>query len=362
MVSEVRRVVQFSTGNVGRHSLRTIIGRPDLELVGVHASGPDKAGRDAADLCGLAEPTGILATSDLDTLVALGADCVVYTSQGETRPMEAIEQMCRFLAAGTNVVATSMVWLVAPRQADAWLRDPLWRACEAGATSLYVNGIDPGFSGDTEVHTALSLVTRAQSVTVQEIFDYANYDDYEFTGKSMGFGMTADEMGSVMLFLPGVLTSMWGGPVRNLAGHLGIELDDLRQRVEPWFATERIDCAMTTVEPGGMAAARFAVEGVRDGIPVITMEHVNRLTAAAAPDWPYPPDDKVGVHRVVVDGEPRVEVNTHVSHPVYDSTDAGCISTAARIVNVIDWVCRAPTGIVAVEDIPPVEMIRGLMW
>ncbi len=62
----MRRVIQFSTGNVGRHSLRAIIGRPDLELVGVHAAGPEKIGRDAAQLCGLDEPTGIIATDDID--------------------------------------------------------------------------------------------------------------------------------------------------------------------------------------------------------------------------------------------------------------------------------------------------------
>lgn len=361
MVSERRRVIQFATGNVGRHSLQAIIGRPDLELVGVHAASAEKVGRDAAELCGWSERTGIVATDDIDALLAPGADCVVYTSQGETRPMEAIEQMSRFLAAGVNVVATSMVWLVAPKQADDWLRTPLQQACEAGGASLYVNGIDPGFSGDTEVYSALSLVTRARSVTVQEIFDYANYDDYEFTGKSMGFGMAPDD-DPPMLFLPGVIASMWGGQVRNLAEQLGIELDEVRQRTESWFATDRIECAMATIEPGHMAAARFAVEGVRDGVPVITVEHVTRLTAAAAPDWVYPPDNKIGVHRVTVEGEPRVEVNTHLSHPVLDSTDAGCISTAARVVNVIDWVCRAPAGLLAVEDIPQVAMVRGLMW
>jgi 2,4-diaminopentanoate dehydrogenase len=357
----VRRVIQFSTGNVGKHSLRTIIGRPDLELVGVHASNPEKAGRDAAELCGLPDATGILATSDIDALIALGADCVVYTSQGETRPTEAIEQMARFLSAGVNVVATSMVWLVAPHQADDWLREPLRRACEEGGSSLYVNGVDPGFSGDTEVYAALSLVTRVRSVTVQEIFDYGNYDDYEFTGRSMGFGSTPDD-DTPMLFLPGVVASMWGGPVRNLAQRLGIQLDDIRQRVECWYATERIECLMATIEPGQLAAARFAVEGVRDGAPVITMEHVTRLTSAAAPDWEYPSDNRIGVHRVIVDGEPRVEIDTHLAHPVYDPTDAGCMATAARVVNVIDWVCRAPAGLVAVEDIPPVEMIRGLVW
>jgi hypothetical protein len=357
----MRRVVQFSTGNVGRHSLRALIERPDLELVGVHAASPAKIGRDAAELCGASQPTGIIANDDINALIALKPDCVVYTAQGETRPLEAIEQMAKFLAAGINVVASSMVWLVAPHKVDDWLREPLERACEAGNASLYVNGIDPGYSGDTEVQTALSLVTRAKSITVQEIFDYSNYDDFEFTGKTMGFGMTAEDE-VPMLFQPGVITSMWGGPVRNLAGQLGVELDEVRQRTEPWFTPKRIECTMATVEPGQMAAVRFAVEGVRDGVPVITMEHITRLTAAAAPDWEYPPDNQVGVHRVVVEGDPRVELNTHVSHPGLDSTDAGCISTAARVINAIDWVCRAPKGLISVEDIPPAALIRGLMW
>ena len=182
--------IQFSTGNVGRHALRTIIGRPDLELVGVHANGAQKVGRDAAELCGLDEPSGVVATDDIEALVALHADCVVYTSQAETRPDDALDEISRFLAAGTNVVGTSMVWLVAPDHADDWLRDPLERACKAGNTSLYINGIDPGFSGDTLVYTALSLSARATTITVQEIFDYGSYDDAEFTGVSMGFGTT----------------------------------------------------------------------------------------------------------------------------------------------------------------------------
>jgi hypothetical protein len=73
-----RRVVQYSTGNVGRHALRAIIERPDLELVGVHAAGPDKIGRDAAALCGLPGRTGVTATNDIDALIALRPECVVY--------------------------------------------------------------------------------------------------------------------------------------------------------------------------------------------------------------------------------------------------------------------------------------------
>ncbi len=212
------RVIQFSTGNVGRHASRSIVHRPDLELVGVHASSPDKVGRDAADLCGLADPTGIVATDDLDALVTLRADCVIYTSQAETRPDAALAEITAFLAAGTNVVGTSLFWLVYPPHADAWLRDPIEAACAAGGTTMYVNGIDPGFSGDLLPLAALSLTERAGSILVPEICDYGPYDDAEFTGVSFGFGTTPDDVPT--LFLPGVLASIWGGPVQLLADEL----------------------------------------------------------------------------------------------------------------------------------------------
>jgi hypothetical protein len=355
----VRRVIQFSTGNVGRHTLRSIIGRPDLELVGVHANGADKVGRDAAELCGLEVPSGVVATDDIDALVAMHADCVVYTSQAETRPSDALDEISRFLAAGTNVVGTSMVWLVAPEHADNWLRAPLERACKSGDSSLYINGIDPEFSGDTLVYTALSLSARATAITVQEIFDYGSYDDAEFTGVSMGFGTTPDQ--TPIMFQPGVLTSLWGGQVKGVADAIGVALDDVSERHETTVTSEPIECAMMTVPPGRVAAVRFAVEGVRDGLPVITMEHVNRLTDAAAPDWPYPPDGRPGVHRVTIAGDPGVEINAHVGLAGTDHNQGGVIATAARAVNMIEPVCTAPSGLLDARNLPAAH-IRGVMW
>jgi 2,4-diaminopentanoate dehydrogenase len=362
-MSAARRVIQYSTGNVGRHALRMLIERPDLELVGVHASSPDKVGRDAAELCGLPTPTGVWATDDVDALLTLNADCVVYTSQAETRPKEARAEISRFLRSGTNVVGSSFVWMVAPDQAGAWLREPLQQACADGDTTLYINGVDPGFSGDTLAYTALSLAERATSITVQEICDYASYDDAEFTGVSFGFGATPDH--SPVMFLPGVLTSMWGVQVRSLANDLGVELDEVRERSENWVTPEPIDCVMMHVDPGNVAAVRFGVDGLCDGEIVITMEHVNRLGSAAAPDWAYPPDGRPGVHRVVVAGSPGVEINTHLGvlgAGGIDHNEGGVIATAARVVNLIDAVCRAPSGILAAHDLRPLDHLRGVMW
>ena len=51
------RVVQWSTGNVGRHALAGIDAHPELELVGLFVSNPDKVGRDAGELAGLGTPS-----------------------------------------------------------------------------------------------------------------------------------------------------------------------------------------------------------------------------------------------------------------------------------------------------------------
>ena len=46
------RIIQWGTGNVGKHALRTIVERPDFELVGLRVYNPDKVGKDAGDLLG----------------------------------------------------------------------------------------------------------------------------------------------------------------------------------------------------------------------------------------------------------------------------------------------------------------------
>src|SRR3954451_16997089 len=94
------RVVQWATGNIGTRSLRAVIEHPDLELVGVYVHSQEKAGRDAGDLCGVA-PTGVIATNDIDDVIALHPDCVLYMPQGGD-----FDEVRRLLESGANVVTT----------------------------------------------------------------------------------------------------------------------------------------------------------------------------------------------------------------------------------------------------------------
>ena len=70
-------------------------------------------GRDAGELAGLAARTGVLTSDDADVLLALPADCVVYTAVGETRVREAVGELAARLRSGKNVVSTSLMKLAA---------------------------------------------------------------------------------------------------------------------------------------------------------------------------------------------------------------------------------------------------------
>ena len=109
-------VVQLGTGNVGIHSLRALITNPEFELTGVWVSSDAKAGKDAAELAGLADSTGVLASTDLDAVLATGPKCAVYNALADNRLPEALEDYRRVLAAGINIVGSGPVFLQYPWQ------------------------------------------------------------------------------------------------------------------------------------------------------------------------------------------------------------------------------------------------------
>ena len=104
------RVIQWTTGNIGRRSLHAIIGRDDMELVGVYAHGADKVGVDAAELAGLAQPTGVTATNDIDALIALKPDACCYNPLWPD-----VDELVRLLEAGVNV-SSSAAWITGGKQ------------------------------------------------------------------------------------------------------------------------------------------------------------------------------------------------------------------------------------------------------
>ena len=351
------RVVQWSTGNVGRHAIAGIDARPDLELVGVWVSSSAKEGKDAGDLAGLGRTLGITATTDAEALLALEPDCIVHTAMADDRLTEALDDLAKFLLRGINVVSSSPVFLQFPEGEMATpLAEPIRKAAADGGASIFVNGIDPGFANVWLPLVMTSVSERIEEVRCMEILDYSTYDQPMVLFDIMGFGRPLDDI--PMLLQPGVLTFAWGGVVHQIAAGLGVELDGIVEHHERLPAPERFVIASGPIEEGTAAALRFEVRGMRDGKPVIVVEHVTRLRPDLGPDWPQPAGH--GCYRVVITGEPIYTLDMQLMGTDGDHNTAGLKATAMRLVNAVPAVVEGPPGLLTALDLPLVTG-RGLV-
>ncbi len=341
------KVIQWSTGNVGKHALRLVANHPELELVGVWVSSAAKEGKDAGELGGFA-PIGVTATTDADALLALDADCVSYTATADLRPADAIADMARILRSGKNVVSSSVVPLVYPPHVAPDLRKPLEDACAEAGVSCFTSGIDPGWANDLLPLVLTGACEYVTSVRVMEVVNYATYAQPTVLFDTMGFGKPLDA--TPLILIPGVLSFAWGGVVKVIAAGLGIEIEELREVHERRPAPETIDLGFGVVEAGTTAALRFEIQGLVGGEAKVIVEHVTRLDDTLAPDWPQPAGHSG--YRVVISGNPSYTVDVQMMGDDGDHNTAGLVGTAARIVNAIPAVCAARPGLLSVLDLP----------
>jgi hypothetical protein len=353
------KVAQIGTGNVGRHALTQLITDARFELTGVWVSSDSKAGKDAAELAGLDDSTGITATTDLDEVLATHPQCAVYTAMADNRLPDALEDYRKLLAAGVNVVGSSAVFLQYPWQTlPEELVTPIEDAAEAGNASLFVNGIDPGFANDVLPLAMTSLSQRIDEVRVSEIADYSTYYQPFVMTEIFGFGKPLDEL--PMLYQPTILSLAWGSVVRIIAAGLDLTLDEPLVEAYEFVAADRdyetVSCPIPT---GTRAAVRFTVTGSVAGVPRVVLEHVTRTHPDQAPDWPKPSEGD-GIYRIEVTGEPhlKVDFSHHGEHG--DHNVSGMIVTAMRLVNAVEAVCSAPNGLVTANDLPLITG-RGLV-
>jgi 2,4-diaminopentanoate dehydrogenase len=351
------RVVAWSTGNVGRHVLAGIDARPDLDLVGLWVSSPDKVGADAGELAGLGRSLGVTATDDVEALLALRPDVVVHSAMADNRLMEALGDLRRILVAGVNVVSSGPVFLQYPYGVvDESMFEPVHEAAMAAGVSLFVNGVDPGFANDALPLVLSGVSERIDQVRVAEILNYATYDQPTVIFDIMGFGRPVDDV--PMILQPGVLTMAWGSVARQLAAALDVELDSVEEWYERLPATETFEVESGTIGKGTAAALHFELRGVRNGRAVIVLEHVTRLRDDLAPEWPQPAGQ--GCYRVIITGEPNYTLDLQLLGSDGDHNTAGLKATAMRLVNAVPAVVDGPPGLLTALDLPLITG-RGLV-
>ncbi len=335
------RVIQWATGNIGLRSLRAVIKHPDMDLVGLWVSNPDKVGKDAGELAGVA-PCGIVATNSVDELVAVEADCVLYMRQGTD-----IGELCRLLASGKNVVTTRGDFHH-PRGMDAGARAQIEAACAAGGTSIYSTGSSPGFVTEALVLPLLSLSRRLDCLTIDEYADMTSRNSPDLLFNVMGYGVSPGQFDQRKV---DYVKLDFAGSLAQVADGIGIEIDSWEAFGELSTARNRVEIAAGVIEAGTVAAQRITISGMKDGKPRLRFRaNWYCATDIEATDWNL----RESGWRVRVEGDTPLDVN--ITFPVAPEDYAAFTPglTGHRAVNAVAAVCGAAPGIRTTVDLPQV--------
>lgn len=344
------RVVQWTTGNVGKSSVAAIAKNPNLELVGLYAWSDDKVGQDAGELAGI-EPLGVKATNDVDELLALKPDVVNYN------PMWIdVDELVRILEAGVNVVATAS-FITGHNQGAG--RDRIAEACRRGGSTIFGSGISPGYVNQLSV-VAAGICDRVDKITVNEAADTTFYDS-PATEKPVGFGQPIDHPDLQAMTAHG--TGVFGEAVRMVADALGIELDEVRCDAEYAQTTEDLDLGSWTIPAGCVAGVYAGWKGIVGGQTRVEINVRWRKGQALEPDWKIDQDGWV----IEVAGRPTVTMKVgFLPPPDFEATTLeefmvlGHIMTATPPLNAIPAVVAAAPGIVTYNDLPLI-LPRGVV-
>jgi hypothetical protein len=344
-MGRVYRVIQWATGGVGRAAIEGVLAHPELELVGCWAHATGKDGVDVGALVGR-DPVGVAATNDVEALVALDADCVVYS------PLFADPAVVeRLLGSGKNVV-TPLGWFYPPederRRFDA--------VCRSAGVTLHGTGIHPGGITERFPLVVSALSGSVTHVRAEEFSDIRTYGAPDVIRDWMLFGATPETARTSVM--AEALGAGFRQSVHMVADVLGFDLDPgIRTTHETAVATRPVDSPIGPIPPGMVAAQRFRWEGLVDGAPVVTAA-VNWLMGDEHldPPWRFGPEGER--FEVEVTGDPGTLVTFKRLHPhaIEEGLrrNPGIVATALHCVNAVPYVCAAEPGVRTYLDLPPV--------
>lgn len=352
------RMIQYGAGATGKFVLRAILTHPQLELVGLGVHSEQNEGRDAGTICRLPD-SGIHATRDIESLLALDADCVAFLPwdphsedvlREDTQSGRMFLLLCRFLASGKNVIASAPNSLVHASHLGPGTMARLEDACRIGNSSFLYVGVSPGFMPDRLVLGLTQISARIDAITVREIMNYANYGNREMLMDFYGFGQdpaTFDPANMLESFYRSL-----GGSVAMLADGLKADLDSIEMNVDFAVAETAFDIAAGRIAEGTIAAERIRATGSIAGEPRIVVEHVTRVSDSAAPDWPQFGEDGKEGYQVEIRGAPAMKVELELGafgrNPM---ADAGW-AVAGHLANSVIGLCDAKPGVRTFVDLP----------
>lgn len=335
------RVVQWATGTVGAAAMRAVIDHPDMTLVGAKVYSEAKDGKDIGELCGR-EPLGIAATRDLQAIIDLKPDCVLYMPESTI-----VDDVCALLEAGINISTTRAEFFFADRM-DPALRERVEAACQKGNSSIHASGSSPGFITEALPIVLVSLARRLDLLMIDEFANCIDGCSEEMLLGIMGFGESPEVFAKRE---HEDRDEVFKASLAAMARGLGIELDrDFDFHAEHAVATEDTKLHTTVIPAGSIAGQRVTVTGKRNGEPVVRFRSNWFVTTQLEPSWNVLPDG----WRVNVYGDTPLQLD--ISFPMPDAERKATLPnlTAHRPVNSIPYICAGAPGLLTTAELPQV--------
>ena len=337
----------MGTGLTGKEALRAIISDPGLELVGLHVSTPEKVGADAGSIVGEPE-TGVIATADVEEVLALSPDCVSYCATAVRRADGAIADIVQYLEAGINVVTISTIPLVYPSAAPEEWQQRVKSAAEKGNSTFYATGSEPGF---ISLNIPTALLSGAGTVDSYRMDEYAvdldkSYPIWDVLHESMGFGKPDGHVPARIA--SGKVNHDWETVVRYIADILGFELESVELDWETLLAPSDLETAIGVIEEGTICAHRWQLAGVVDGKPAVAVQYFATVSATPWPErWPRPAREGEGGMVFRIQGDPSMSLELYFEQSAGSRTNPGVTATAMAAVNAIPDVVHSAPGLLA---------------
>jgi hypothetical protein len=346
-------VIQWATGAQGVESIRAIVDRPDLELVGGWVHSPEKDGADLGVVAGL-DPIGVTASRDVDAVLALDADCVAYMPRNTS-----LDEVIAILASGKNVVTTAFLFY--PRALPPADLARLEDACARGRSSIHGTGLNPGNLSGVLPLALSGMSRRIERVTLQERADWTFYESTNITFDNMRFGRPPDEVTEEASDFLRFNSGLFQEEVQLIADALGAGIDEITTEVDLVLAERDHDIFGITLAAGTVAGQRWHWRGLRRGRTLVEIDALWTVGGEYPGHWPRPQDGWT----LTIEGEPSMRAHflSLASYerdlPITEHVRAASIATAMQAVNAIPAVCEAAPGIRTMADLPLIRSGLG---
>jgi len=337
------RVVQWATGAIGKTCLRAVLDRPDLSLVGLYVYSERKQGQDAGTIARYPQ-TGVLATRDIEEILALDADVVIHTARLQLPYERHDADICALLSSGKNVITTAGNHYPAAHGAARLAMFD--QAARAGRATLFGTGMNPGYIVERLVLGLTGVCTDVERIEVVELLDASSMPDPDFVFTVMGMGSDPASLDLQAGQLATLYGKLYGEAIAFLAGQMNVVLDEIRPDHRVVAADRDLQIGAGRIRAGTVAATEWRWHAISAGRRFCTLTIIWTMDPQLA-------DYRDRHHWTVeIGGRPDLHLSLDMSDPQNTGlrTKAGQYVTAGAVVNAIGDVVAAAPGIFA----PPV--------